>query len=230
VTAAVLVLAQSGRPFPDWGWLARNAGRLQDQFLEHVLLTVLAVAIGFAVAAPLAVLAVRRRRLYAPLLNVTGILYTIPSLAMFAMFVVVGLGLSYRSALTGLVVYSLLILFRNNVAALDSVAPDVREAAEAMGYTPTQRLLRVDVPVALPVVIAGIRIATVTTIGLVTITAVIGLGGLGRFFYVDGFQRGNYTALAVGFTGSVGLAVVADLALVALERALTPWSRQRTVA
>lgn len=219
------LLAQTGRPFPDWEWLGRNVETIRGLLWQHIELTVLSVAIGFAIAAPLAVLAVRRRQLYGPLLSLTGVLYTIPSLALFV-FLVTFTGISVTTSLIGLTIYTLLILFRNTVAGLDAVPRDVREAAEAMGHTRNQQLWRVELPVALPVVVAGIRIATVTTIGLVTITALIGQGGLGRLF-LDGFQRRNSTALAVGFLGSIVLAVVADLTLVGVQRRLTPWARTR---
>ncbi|MPZ74124.1 MAG: ABC transporter permease subunit [Nitriliruptorales bacterium] len=198
--------------------------------MQHIELTVLAVLIGFVIAAPMAIAAVRWRPLYKPLLAFTGVLFTIPSLALFVLLIAfLNTGLTRTTSLIGLVIYTLLILFRNTAVGLDGVDPEVREAAEAMGHTRRQQLLRVELPVALPVIIAGVRIATVTTIGLVTITALIGQGGLGQLFLL-GFQRRNPTALLIGFVLSVLLAVVADLALVALERGLTPWSRARTVS
>ena len=223
------VLAQSARSFPDWEWLAnpRNVDRIRDAFVEHIELTVLAVLIGLVIATPLAIAAVRWRSLYRPLLTFTGVLFTIPSLALFVLLLAfLNTGLGRTTSLIGLVIYTLLILFRNTAVGLDGVDPEVREAAEAMGHTPAQKLLRVELPVALPVIIAGIRIATVTTIGLVTITALIGQGGLGQLFLL-GFQRRNATALAVGFGLSVILATAADLALVGAQRVATPWSRTR---
>jgi osmoprotectant transport system permease protein len=224
----VILLAQ-GRPFPDWEWLAnpRNTDAIRGALTQHIELTVLAVAIGLLIAGPMAVAAVRWRVLYKPLLTFTGVLFTIPSLALFVLLLAfLNTGLGMTTSLIGLVVYTLLILFRNTAVGLDGVDPEVREAAQAMGHTRMQQLWRVELPVALPVIIAGVRIATVTTIGLVTITALIGQGGLGRLFLI-GFQRGNATALAVGFVLSVLLAVAADLALVGLQRRLTPWSRAR---
>ncbi|HUH07845.1 MAG TPA: ABC transporter permease subunit [Egibacteraceae bacterium] len=211
----------------DWDWVTRNAGRITDALVQHVELTLLAVAIGFLIAAPLALAAVRWRRLYTPLLTFTGVLFSIPSLALFVLLLAfAGTGLGRTTSLIGLVIYTLLILFRNNVAGLDSVSADVKEAAEAMGYTRARRLLRVEAPLALPVIMAGIRIATVTTIGLVTITALIGQGGLGQLFLL-GFRRTNNTPLVVGIVLSVLLAVAADLALVVLQRRLTPWSKEQ---
>ena len=226
-----MVLAQ-GRPFPDWEWLTnpRNVERIVEALREHVELTVLAVLIGVIIATPMAIAAVRWRWLYKPLLTFTGVLFTIPSLALFVLLLAfLNTGLTRTTSLIGLVIYTLLILFRNTAVGLDGVDPEVREAAKAMGHTRRQQLFRIELPVAMPVIIGGIRIATVTTIGLVTITALIGQGGLGQLFLV-GFQRRYPTALLVGFVLSVALAVAADLGLVALERRLTPWSRSRTVA
>jgi len=221
------LLAQARRPFPDLDWLGRNLDLIGEKLLEHVQLTALSVVFGLAIAVPLAVLAVRFRVLYTPLLAITGVLFTIPSLALFVLLLVVlGTGLTVTTAVIGLTLYSLLILFRNTVVGLDSIPAEVREAADAMGYTRRQRLLRVEFPVALPVIVTGIRIATVTIIGLVTVTALIGQGGLGRLF-LDGFRRRNTTELVVGFALSILLAVAADLALLAVQRGLTPWARAR---
>lgn len=218
-------LAQS---FPDWSWFgARNLERLQDLAVEHLQLTVLPMIIGVLIAVPLAVLAVRRRRLYGPLLGLTGVLFTIPSAALFVLLLAYGgFGLGITTSLIGLTIYTLLILFRNTVAGLDAVPDDVVEAADAMGYRSLRRLWSVEAPLALPVFIAGVRIATVTTIGLVTITAFIGQGGFGQLF-ITGFQRQSPTEVAVGLVACVAFAVVADLALVAAERMLTPWSAGR---
>lgn len=223
----MLVFAQA---FPDWTWFNdRNLDALRSNFLEHIQLTVLAMLLGLIIATPLAVLAVRKRKLYNPLLTFTGILFTIPSVALFTVLLAflgfLGFGLNLRTSLTGLTIYTLLILFRNTVAGLDGVPDDILEAADAMGYRSFRRLIQVEAPIALPVYIAGIRIALVTTIGLVTITALFNRGGLGSFF-VTGFQRQDSTEVAVGLVSCIILAVVADLALVLLQRTLTPWARQ----
>lgn len=221
------LLAQAG--FPDWRWLGnpRTHERLRDMLVEHVELTILAVVIGLAIAGPLGIAAVRWRRLVTPMLSVTGILFTIPSLALFILVLsVFDTGLSRTTALIGLVTYSLLILFRNTVAGFDSVPADVREAGEAMGHTWWQLLWRVQLPVALPVIVAGIRVATVSTIGLVTITALIGQGGFGRLF-ITGFARQNATILLTGIVCSALLAVVLDLVIVLLQRQALPWARSR---
>lgn len=224
----VQFVAQSARPFPDWDWFTeRNIQNLQDLFVQHLQLTFLPMVIGVLLAVPMAVLAVRNRRLYGPLLGLTGVLFTIPSAALFVLLLAYGgFGIGIATSLIGLTIYTLLILFRNTVAGLDSVPTDVLESADAMGYRSTRRLWSVEAPLALPVFIAGVRIATVTTIGLVTITAFIGQGGFGQLF-LTGFQRQNATEVAVGLVACVALAVVADLSLVLLERTLTPWSRNR---
>lgn len=214
--------------FPDWSWFGdRNIEKLRELFVEHVQLTLLPMLFGVMIAVPLAVLAVRRRRLYGPLLGLTGVLFTIPSAALFILLLAyspfdqpLGIGTS----LIGLTIYTLLILFRNTVAGLDGVPPDVLEAADAMGFRPLRRLWAVEAPLSLPVFVAGVRIAAVTTIGMVTVTAFIGQGGLGQLF-ITGFQRRNATEVAVGILACVVLAVVVDLLLVAAERVLTPWSR-----
>jgi osmoprotectant transport system permease protein len=156
-----------------------------------------------------------------------GILYAIPSLALFGLLIpVTGIGLV--TAEIALVSYTLLILIRNGLAGLDGIAPEVLETATGMGYTRAQRLWRVELPLALPVIIAGIRIATVTTIGLVAVTALIGQGGLGFVIIQLGIRRDFDTAILVGVGLSILLAVIADRGLVLLERALTPWARAQT--
>ncbi|HEX6207977.1 MAG TPA: ABC transporter permease [Actinomycetota bacterium] len=215
----------TGRPFWDWDWVGRNGDLIVDQAVQHLWLTFLAVVIGLAISFPLAVLAYRRRRLYPPIAWLTGTLYTIPSLALFA-FLTPFTGLSTLTAEIGLVSYTLLILIRNIVTGLRAVPPEVREAALGMGYTDRQLLWRIELPLALPAVVAGLRIATVTTIGLVTVTALIGQGGLGALM-LGGFRR-LYPELAVvlGVGLSVALAVAVDLLLFAGQRWITPWSRR----
>jgi osmoprotectant transport system permease protein len=156
---------------------------------------------------------------------VTGVLYTIPSIALFVILIP-WTGLSRTTALIPLVTYTLLILIRNIVAGLRAVPAEVKEAAQGMGYRPLRQLFSVELPLALPAIVAGIRIATVTTIGLITVTALIGQGGLGQFM-IDGFQRDFRTPLTVGIVLSVALAVAADLILVGTQRLLSPWARAK---
>ena len=209
----------------DWHWISTHGDDIAAATRQHVELTVLAVGIGLLLSFPLALLSVRWRRAYGPVLWITGVMYTIPSLALFVMLIP-WTGLSRTSALIGLVSYTLLILIRNIVAGLDAVPAEIREAAEAMGYRRLRRLLRVELPIAVPTIVAGVRIATVTTIGLVTVTALIGQGGLGRLI-LDGLRLGFRDRVLVGSVLSVALAVVADLLLAGAQRIATPWNRAR---
>src|SRR5919197_5712262 len=164
-------------PWMRWDWTGSHLGLITSDLVQHDELTLIAVGAGALIALPVGVLVWRTPTLRAAVLGVTGVLYTIPSLALFAMLVPF-LGLSYVTAEIGLVSYTLQILVRNTVVGLDSVPADVREAAAGMGFTQLRRLVRVGFPLALPVIVAGLRVATVTTIGLVTVTVVIGEGGL----------------------------------------------------
>ncbi|MFC0266753.1 ABC transporter permease [Kushneria aurantia] len=207
----------------NWRWIASNLDTIRDALIQHVQLTGLALLFGFLIAFPLALLAIRWPRLYTPSLALTGVLFTVPSLALFILLMPFT-GLSMATSLIGLTIYTLLILFRNIVQGLRGVAPDVREAARALGYSRARQLFGVELPIALPVIVAGIRIAAVTIIGMVTVTALIGQGGLGRLF-ITGFTLDFTTPLVVGFVLSVALAVAVDLLLVALLYWLTPWQR-----
>jgi osmoprotectant transport system permease protein len=218
--------ANSSESWIWWSWVSDHLGEIGAALREHLVLTVIAVGLGLVIALPLAVVVHRWHRWTTPVFAVTGILYTIPSLALVA-FLFPVTGLSRTTAEIALVSYTLLILIRNTATGLAGVSPDVREAAEGMGFGPAAQLLRVELPLAVPAIIAGVRIATVTTIGLVTITALIGQGGLGQFI-LDGLNRYFKTPLVVGMVLSVALAVTADLLLLLLQRALTPWSRRRT--
>lgn len=206
----------------DWEWVADHRSLILELVQAHVELTVLAVVLGLVLSFPLALAARRWRLLYGPVLSAAGVLYAIPSLALFALLLP-WTGLTRTTALFGLVSYTLLILVRNIAAGLDGVAPEVLEAATAMGMRAPRRLLSVELPLALPAVVAGIRVATVTTIGLVTVAALIGHGGLGQLI-LDGLNRDFPTPLVVGSTLSVALAAVADLALVGAQRLLSPWA------
>jgi len=219
----VSVLAS--QPLVDTDWIVRNADDIWAATVVHVRLTVIPVVAGLLVAFPLSLLAVRFPRFYGPLLGVTGLLYTIPSLALFALLLPF-FGLNDGPVLVALTTYTLLILIRNTVEGLTGVSRDVVESAEAMGYRPAARLLRVELPIATPVIVAGLRIATVSTIGLVAIGALLGFerGGYGRFF-LDGYNRQFFTPQLVGIVGCLVLAVAFDLALLALQRGLTPWTR-----
>ena len=218
-----LFLQADEQPWILWDWLFTHVSRFTDALQQHIQLTLIAVALALVISIPLGVAAHRWRAVRNPAYVVFGIFYTIPSIALFALLIPYT-GLSATTAEIGLVGYAVLIILRNVVVGLDSVPPDVVDAANGMGYRPTARLLRVELPLALPAIFAGVRIATVTTIGLVTITAVIGLGGLGQLILqglVDNFR----TPLVVATVLSIALAFVADLFLFGVQRLALPWSR-----
>lgn len=214
-----------GEPLVRFEWIGNNLPVIAERLWEHVVLTAIAVGVGLLISFALSLLVRADGRLYLPIASAAGILYTIPSLALFAMLVPFT-GLSMLTAEIGLVSYTLLILTRSIVGGLQSVPADAREAAVGMGYTSNQLLWRVELPLALPVIVAGVRVATVTTIGLVTVTALIGQGGLGQFI-LQGIQRFFYTPLVVGAVLSIVLAVVADAALIGVQRMVAPWSVAR---
>lgn len=214
------------QPFIRFDWIADNLDAIGLRLAEHLQMTVIAVVVGFAISFALA-LAIRAvPRLYGPVIGIAGTMYAIPSLALFALLVPIT-GLSLVTAEIALVSYTLLILVRNIVAGLEGVPDDVTEAATAMGLSPAQRLLRVELPVALPVIMAGLRIATVTTIGLVTITTLIGAGGLGYLIVNSGINRFFPTSIYTGVVLAVALAIAADVLLLWIQRVLTPWARAR---
>lgn len=212
-------------PLLRWEWILDHADEIWQRLIEHVTLTVLAVGIGFALSFAAVVLIRRYHRLRGPLTRLAGVLYTIPSLALFAALVPVT-GLTRVTAEIGLVSYTLLILIRSILDGLLSVPAEVRETAIGMGCTSGQLLWRVEIPLAVPVVIGGLRVATVTTIGLVTVTALIGQGGFG-YFILLGMQRFFSTALIVGATLSILLAMLADGLLVLAQHWTTPWTWER---
>jgi len=207
-----------------WDWVVDRGDEIWVKTVEHLWLTLIAVGVGFLISFPLALFAYRHRRFLGPITAVSGTLYTIPSLALFAALVPFT-GLTTLTAEIGLVSYTLLILIRNIVTGLDGVSADAKEAATGMGYTGRQLLWRVEIPLAIPAVIAGLRIATVTTIGLVTVTSLIGLGGLG-FYILLGLQRTFSTAVILGGALSLVLAILVDLLLLRSERLLAPWTRR----
>jgi osmoprotectant transport system permease protein len=221
----VIVWAQ---PVMDWERVVDERGEILFRIAQHLQLTVVAVVVGLAISLPLGIYAFRHKWAYGPITWITGILYTIPSLALFA-FLLPYTGLQgILTAEIGLVSYTLLILIRNIVSGLQGVPEDAREAALGMGYSNRQLLWRVEMPLALPVIMAGIRLATVTTIGLVTVTAIIGKGGLGRFI-LDGLNTFDSTLSILGAVLSLLLALGVDFLLVRVERFITPWARRRQV-
>jgi osmoprotectant transport system permease protein len=206
-------------------YLTSRADNLTDALVQHVWITVVSVLIGLAVALPLALLARRYRRLEGIVVGTTTALYTIPSLALFALLLPV-FGISPATVVTGLVLYSLTILVRNIIEGLRSVPPDVVESALGMGYGSTRLLFRVELPLAIPAVMAGLRIATVSTVALTTVGAIVNYGGLGNLL----LQAVNTQFRPQVLTASVLcvlLAVVFDVVLVGAQRLMTPWARGR---
>lgn len=226
VTAALAstVLAQTD-PFIRWDWIWSHGDEMWERTVEHFVLTSIAVVVGLVVSIGLAVVALRYRRTYSPITWTAGVLYTIPSIALFA-FLVPFTGLSLLTAEIGLVSYTLLILIRNIVAGIDGVPASVVESAVGMGYTPRRLFWQIQVPLALPVIIAGIRIAAVTVVGLVTVTSLIGQGGYGAFI-LRGLGRNFATEILVGTVLSILFAVLIDVILLAVQRRAAPWVGRR---
>jgi len=204
---------------PDW--IADNWDRYVDPFWEHVYLTLTSVAIGFAIAFTLAVIAHRRRWLVGPVSAFTGALYTIPSVAFFFLLQPLT-GRGNTTALVALVCYTLLIIFRNVITGLAAVPNEAKDAARGMGLSDRQLLWRIEMPLALPEILAGLRIATTTTVGLAALAFFAGAGGLGAVLEEQPRFRSN-VVVAGGL--SVLLAAVLDLMILAVQRSLTPWRR-----
>ncbi|MFF1416654.1 ABC transporter permease [Streptomyces sp. NPDC058220] len=213
----------------DWicgEYLRSRSQELTDATVQHVWITVVSVVIGLVVAFPLALLARSKPSFAGPVLGLTTLLYTIPSLAMFSLLLPL-FGLSAGLVITGLVLYSLTILVRNIIAGLESVPEEAREAARGMGYGPGRLLWEVELPLALPALMAGLRIATVSTIALTTVGSIVGRGGLGNLIE-DALPSFFKAQVLTASVLCVLLAVVADLLLLGAQRLLTPWTRIRT--
>jgi len=211
-----------------WGWVSSNwSSVLWPALRQHVYLVLIAVSIGFAISMALALIAHRYRWLEQPTVLVTTFLYTIPSLALFELLVA-PVGANLYAAEIALVSYTLLILFRNTLTGLREVPEEVLDAAEGMGMTRTQALVRVELPLALPAIIAGLRIAVVTTIALATIVYTIYDAGLGVPIHVALGEGPFKTELICAAALTIGLAIACDGLLVLTQRALTPWLRARS--
>ena len=226
----MLAAGEAANPWFSWEYVQDNWGDLQQALIDHVLLTVETVLIAMLIAFPLAVLAYRFRWLAGPVLGITGVMYTIPSLALFAFIAPIDppFGLTRRTVLFGLVIYALLVLVRNTLAGLQGVPPDVREAAAGMGYGRARMLWKVEVPVALPSIMAGVRVATVSTVALVTVGVVVGYGGLGGLI-LRGFQNNTYKAeIMTASLLTVALGLAFDVLLAGATRLMTPWARRRS--
>ncbi|MFI7603637.1 ABC transporter permease [Micromonospora sp. NPDC049366] len=219
-------LADPGNPWFSWQYVRDNSDTILAALREHASLTARAVLIAAVIAVPLAVAATWYRALAGPIVAVTGVLYTIPSLALFA-FLAPYLGIGAVTVLSVVVLYALLVIVRNTLAGLNQVPPEVREAAEGMGYGRWGRLLRIELPLAVPGILTGLRLATVSTVALVTVGVVVGRGGLGQLIFA-GFQNNFYKAeIMTGTLLCVVLALLLDLILAGVGRLLTPWLARR---
>jgi osmoprotectant transport system permease protein len=206
---------------PDWIW--HHLGDYGSPLWRHLQLTVASVVCGLVLAFLLAIVAHRVRWLTGPIVGITGVLYTIPSLAFFALLIPLT-GFSFSTALIPLTSYTLLILFRNIIAGLDNVPDEAKDAARGMGLTDRQLLWKVELPLALPEIFAGLRIATTTTVGLAALAFYAGAGGLGQQILSDIAFKSN---VAVAGLLCILLAFVLDVALLVLQRVLLPWQRAR---
>jgi osmoprotectant transport system permease protein len=210
-----------------WRWVENNLDDIQEASLRHLELVGASLGLAIAISIPLAILVRRRRLAFAATNTILGGLYTIPSLAMFA-FLLSFVGIGFEPAVIALAVYCLQLIVRNAVVGLRDVSGPVQEAARGMGLTKRQTLMRVELPLALPAIFAGIRLAAVSTVGIATIAVYIGAGGLGELIVNDGIQRGLFvTPIFVGAVIATVMAITIDLLLVGLERVMTPWQRAR---
>ena len=221
---APTVVAQADRPLFRWSYLVDEWDQVSAAILEHLQLTVVSVAAGAVVASALAAVALRYRWAAAPITGFTGVLYTLPSVALFALLAPVFGTRAVATAVIPLTMFTLLILVTNIVAGFRSVPAAVKHAANGMGLTPVARVVGVELPLAMPLILAGVRIATVSTIGLVTVAGIIGQGGLGRLIF-DGLNRSFETPTIIGAVLSIALALVMDAVLLFAQRVATPWTR-----
>jgi osmoprotectant transport system permease protein len=212
---------QSNGFCPDW--IVDNFNRYVDPFWEHVYLTLVSVGIGFAISFTLAIIAHRRRWLTGPIIGITGVLFTVPSIAAFLLLLPIT-GRGNTTAFVALISYTLLIIFRNITTGLRNVPPEMVDAGRGMGLTDRQILWKVELPLAVPEILAGLRIAVTTTVGLATLAFFAGAGGLGKEIYADiNFKSNVITAGGL----AVLLAAVLDIVILTFQRAVTPWRRAR---
>ena len=213
----------------DWQWAADHVDEIAELTKSHLYLALMPVLWGLLIAVPLGVLCVRLSWLYPPVFGVVNVLYALPALALFVLLLDFT-GFSNATIIIPLTIYTLVVLVPNVVDGLRGVPEPVRQAATAMGFGQLRRLVQVELPIAIPVIMAGLRIATVSSISLVSVGVLIGqdFGGLGDLF-IDGFQKNFMTPLIIGVVLIVLLALAADALLVVAQRFLTPWSRTRVV-
>jgi osmoprotectant transport system permease protein len=207
-----------------WSWIPQNLGQIRELTWQNALIGISAALIGLVISVPLGIACVRWKKLYPPVLSVTSALYAIPSIALFVVLIAYT-GLTDTTVIIALTVFSLCVLVPNVVDGLRAVPEPVRQAATAMGFGELQRLVRVELPIAIPVIMAGLRIAIVSSISLASLGQLIGVSTLG-YFFIDGLQRSFPTEIYVGIVLVIALALVADLVLVTIRRLLTPWQRK----
>jgi len=221
----VIPALQASNPIVRWSWFVDEWDQIQAALVQHLELTLLALGLGLLLSATLAAVALRYERGAPSITAGAAAFYTIPSVALFGLLVPYT-GLSRATAVLPLAGYTLLILVTAIIDGFRSVPAEVREAASGMGMSSRRRLLTVELPLALPYVITGIRIATVSTVGLVTVAAIIGQGGLGRLI-LDGLRRTFWTPMTIGASLSILLALALDLLIYHAGAAATPWARRR---
>ena len=206
-------------------WALSNASMLAHLTVQNAYLALVPVLVGLVISVPLGIVCVRYGWLYPPVLSLTSVLYALPALALFVVLIAYT-GLTDITVMIPLGVYSLAVLFPSVVDGLRSVPEPVRQAAIAMGFGTWRRLATVELPIATPVVIAGLRVAAVSSISLVSVGQLIGIGALG-YLFVDGEQRSFTTEIITGIVLIVVLSLVTDFVLVLARRWLTPWQRGR---
>lgn len=220
------MIAEARNPIIRWEWIVDEWDQISEAIVEHLTLTVMAMSLGIAVSAVLAAIALRFRWTLTPITGLTSLLYTLPAVALFALLAPVFGNLSRWTAVLPLASYTLLILVTNIVAGFQAVPRPVRDSADGMGMSPTRRVWSVELPLAMPFILTGVRIAAVSTVGLVTVAAIIGQGGLGRLIF-SGLRRAFWTPMTVGASLSIILALVIDAAIIVLGLWLLPWERRR---
>ncbi|NQY55148.1 MAG: ABC transporter permease [Ilumatobacteraceae bacterium] len=220
------MIAEARNPIIRWEWVVDEWDQIRAAITEHLTLTVLAMLLGIVVSAVLAAVALRFRWTMTPITATTSLIYTLPSVALFALLAPVFGNLALTTAVIPLAGYTLLILVTNTVAGFQAVPKSVRDAADGMGLTPTRRVLSVELPLAMPYIMTGVRIATVSTVGLVTVAAIIGQGGLGRLIF-NGLSRAFWTPMTVGAGLSIILALTLDAILLGIAALVTPWTRRK---
>lgn len=211
-----------------WSWIPQNWSIIWSYTLDNLLLGLVAPLIGLVIAVPVGIACVAKRWLYPPVLTLASAIYALPSLALFVVLIAYT-GLGNLTVIIPLTLFSLCVLIPNVVDGLRSVSEPVRQAATAMGFTQQGRLVRVELPLAVPVIIAGLRVAVVSSISLASLGQLIGVSSLG-YFFIDGLQRDFPTEIYVGLGLTIILALLCDLILVVARAALTPWARGRRIA